>query len=580
MEDKTLIRVKKMLKPHMKAIFIVSFLSLLVSLGEIINPYLIKIVIDEYLSKNLYTNGIITVSMIGAIYIGIVLLENIIDLIARMATSIIGEDVIYDLRNKLFKYTQYANIPFHDRTPAGKLFVRITNDVEDISTLFKEVVTTVIKDIILIIGIIVIMLIFSIKLSLLTFTVIPFVVFFTGIMTILLNKIYDKSKIIRTNLNTFLAESIYGAKIIKIFNIQSEKRAECEKYTRDFRNTRFQEGIIQSLLPSIMTILENVAVTIIVLVCTYKIYGITLEVGLAYVFITYIKQLFEPITRIVENIEVVEEAVVSINKVYDILEEREYLENLENGIELNRIEGRIEFKNVWFSYDNENWVLEDVSFVVEPGESVALVGKTGSGKTTITNLINRFYEIQKGEILIDGINIKDINIRSLRSHIGIILQDPFIFAESIKDNIRLNKSILDEDIYSAIQLASANEFVDSLPNGIEEISNERGNSYSAGQKQLLAFARIFAHNPDIFVLDEATANIDTYTEGLIQKSIDRLSKEKTAIFIAHRLSTIVNVDKIIVLSKGKIIEEGNHTELLNRGGYYSKLYNSYYESLG
>ena len=281
-----------------------------------------------------------------------------------------------------------------------------------------------------------------------------------------------------------------------------------------------------------------------------------------------------------ENIEVVEEAVVSINKVYDILEEREYLENLENGIELNRIEGRIEFKNVWFSYDNENWVLEDVSFVVEPGESVALVGKTGSGKTTITNLINRFYEIQKGEILIDGINIKDINIRSLRSHIGIILQDPFIFAESIKDNIRLNKSILDEDIYSAIQLASANEFVDSLPNGIEEISNERGNSYSAGQKQLLAFARIFAHNPDIFVLDEATANIDTYTEGLIQKSIDRLSKEKTAIFIAHRLSTIVNVDKIIVLSKGKIIEEGNHTELLNRGGYYSKLYNSYYESLG
>lgn len=580
MKNKTLIRVKKMLKPHIKAILIISFLALLVSIGEIVKPYLIKIVIDEYLSKKIYTNGIITVGMIGAIYIGIVLLGNAIDLIARMATSIIGEDVIYELRNKLFRYTQYANIPFHDKTSAGKLFVRITNDVEDISTLFKEVVSTIIKDIILIIGIIVIMLIFSVKLSLLTFLVIPFVILFTGVMTILLNKIYDKSKIIRTNLNTFLAESIYGSKVIKIFNIQKEKRIECEGYTRDFRNTRFQEGIIQALLPAIMTILENIAVTIIVLVCTYKVYGITLEVGLAYVFITYIKQLFEPITRIVENIEVVEEAVVSINKVYDILDEKENLENLENGIELNKIEGKIEFRNVWFSYDNENWVLEDVSFVVEPGESIALVGKTGSGKTTITNLINRFYEIQKGEILIDGINIKDINIRSLRSHIGIILQDPFIFAESIKDNIKLNKNILDEDIYSAIELASANEFIYSLPNGIDEISNERGNSYSAGQKQLLAFARIFAHNPDIFVLDEATANIDTYTEGLIQKSIDRLSKEKTAIFIAHRLSTIVNVDKIIVLSNGRIIEEGNHTELLEKGGYYAKLYNSYYESLG
>ena len=195
-------------------------------------------------------------------------------------------------------------------------------------------------------------------------------------------------------------------------------------------------------------------------------------------------------------------------------------------------------------------------------------------------MINRFYDIQKGEILIDGINIKDINIRDLRSHIGVILQDPFIFAESIRDNIKLNKSIMEEDIENAIELSSANEFINSLPNGIEEVAKERGNSYSAGEKQLLAFARIFAHNPDIFVLDEATANIDTYTESLIQKSIDILSKEKTAIFIAHRLSTIVNVDKIIVLSNGEIVEEGNHNELVQTGGYYSKLYNAYYESLG
>lgn len=313
--------------------------------------------------------------------------------------------------------------------------------------------------------------------------------------------------------------------------------------------------------------------------CVYHIMGVNMEVGFVYVFVTYIRQLFEPITRIVENIEVIEEAAVSIDKVYNILEKEEYIENLDIGIELEDIKGKIEFKNVWFSYDNENWILKDVSFVINPGESVAFVGKTGSGKTTITNLINRFYEIQKGEILIDGVNIKDIKKKALRSYIGIILQDPFIFAKSIKDNIKLNKSIIDEDIAEAIELASAGEFVNNLPNGMEEIAKERGGSFSAGQKQLLAFARIFAHNPEIFILDEATANIDTYTESLIQKSIERLSAEKTSIFIAHRLSTIINVDKIIVLKDGKIIEEGNHESLVGTGGYYSKLYNAYYESL-
>lgn len=304
-----------------------------------------------------------------------------------------------------------------------------------------------------------------------------------------------------------------------------------------------------------------------------------MEVGYVYVFITYIKQLFEPITRIIENVEVVEEATVAMDKIYAILDKEEYLEDLDEGIELENVKGKIEFKNVWFAYDNENWVLKDVSFAINPGESVAFVGKTGSGKTTITNLINRFYEIQKGEILLDGVNIKDIKKRALRGYIGIILQDPFIFAKSIKDNVKLNKSMIDEDVMEAIELASAGEFVNSLPNGMEEIAAERGNSYSAGQKQLIAFARIFAHNPEIFILDEATANIDTYTESLIQKSIEVLSAKKTSIFIAHRLSTIVNVDKIIVLSEGRIIEEGNHVNLVQTGGYYSKLYNAYYESL-
>lgn len=579
MKNKTLRRVYEMAKPHKKTILIVVILSIIINIGELIKPYLIKVVIDDYLSQGIYQKGSITIGIIGSVYIAIVLIGKIIDFIAKTTTNMMGETVIYTLRNRLYKYTQYANIPFHDRTSAGKLFVRITNDVEDVSSLFKEIITTFFKDIILIAVLVGIMVYFNYKLSLLSFIVIPFIIIFSITLTKILNKIYDKSKIIRTELNTFLAESIYGSKIIKIFNIQREKQKECEKLTNDFRNSRLPGGIIEGLLPALMTIVENVAIAIIVYACVNHLFDINLEVGVIYIFITYIKQLFEPITRIIDNIETVQEAFVSINKIYDILDHKEYLEDLESGIELSEVKGKIEFKNVWFSYDNKNWILKDVSFIIEPGESVAFVGKTGSGKTTITNLINRFYEIQQGEILLDGVNIRNINIRSLRSHIGTVLQDPFIFAKSIKDNIRLNKNLDDDTVYEAIRLASADEFVNSLPNKMEEICSERGNSFSAGQKQLIAFARIFAHNPDIFILDEATANIDTHTEELIQKSIDIISKKKTSIFIAHRLATIVNVDKIIVLDQGKIVETGNHNELLKTDGYYSKLYNSYYASL-
>ncbi len=581
MKSKTLSRVRELARPHKKTIVITSILSLIIGIGEIVKPYLLEIAIDEYISQGIFQKGSITVGMIGAFYIAIVLLGNFIDFITTTTVNMMGEEVIYTLRNKLFKFTQNTNITFHDKTSAGKLFVRITNDVEDISTLFKDVVATIVKDVILILAIAVIMLYFNSKLGLLSFIVVPFIILFSMTLTTILHKQYDVSKVIRTNLNTFLAESIYGAKIIKVFNIQREKQKQCETYTRDFCKARVKTGFIEALLPALMTVLENMGIAIIVVVCTNHIWGITLEVGFIYAFISYIKQIFEPINRIIENMETVQEAFVSIDKIYDILDQKEYLEDFESGIELEDVKGKIEFKHVWFSYDDgKKWILKDVSFTIQPGESIALVGKTGSGKTTITNLINRFYDIQQGEILLDGVNIKDINLRSLRSNIGIILQDPFIFAKSIKENIKLYKNLSDEDVQEAVELASAEEFINSLPEGMEAIANERGNSYSEGQKQLIAFARVFANNPNIFVLDEATANIDTYTESLIQKSIDRLSANKTSIFIAHRLSTIVNVDKIIVLSDGEIVEEGNHEKLLQTGGYYSKLYNAYYESLG
>ncbi len=580
MKNKTLRRCYDIAKPHIKTISIISIVAVIINLLEILKPYLVKIVIDDFLSVGLAQKGIITITLVGVIYIIVVILGNLLEFITNMKTNIMGEEILYSIRNKIYKYTQNANIKFHDKTPAGKLFVRITNDVEDISSLFKDVITTFLKDIISIIAIVGIMMYLSVKLSLLSFIILPFVIITSIILTIILNKIYDASKIARTKINTFLAESIYGAKLIKIFNIQKEKQEECENLTQEFINARLPSSIYEGLFPGLMTLFENLAITIIIITSVNHFFGVNIDVGVIYVFISYIKSLFEPINRIIDNVEIVQEAIVSINKIYDILDEKEFLEDFETGKKLENVKGKLEFKNVWFAYEGENWVLKDISFTIEPGETIALVGKTGSGKTTITNLVNRFYEIQKGEILLDGVNIKDINKRELRQHIGIILQDPFIFARSIRDNIKLNRKISDKDINEALKLASADGFIKTLPKGINEISKERGESYSAGQKQLLAFARIFAHNPDIFILDEATANIDTYTEQLIQKSIDKLSAEKTAIFIAHRLSTIVNVEKIIVLDNGKIIEQGNHQELLKANGYYAKLYNSYYESLG
>lgn len=580
MKNKTLQRIYKMLRPQAKSIAIISILAILINIGEVVKPYLIKIVIDDYLSANLYQKGIMTIGMIGAIYVAIVILGNILNFIVTTATSMMGENVIYSIRNKLYQYAQYANIPFHDKTSAGTLFVRMTSDVEDITALFKDVITTFIKDILIIVALVIMMLSLNCQLALLSFIVLPLVIVSSVVVTKISKKIKEMAKIAKTKVNVFLAESIYGVKLIKIFNRQYEKQKEYQELCDNFWKTRNPIGITSAILPGIMTVLENLGVSIIVWACINRWVGMSIDVGLVYVFVTYMKQIFDPINRLVENFETIQEAMVSIDKIYDILEQKEYLENFEKGKVLEKVEGKIEFKNVWFAYEGENWILKNISFTIEPGQSVAFVGKTGSGKTTITNLINRFYEIQKGEILLDGINIKDINLRSLREKIGVILQDPFVFARSIKDNIQLNKSFSDEYIHKTIELASAEEFVNCLTNGIDEISNERGSSYSSGQKQLLAFARIFAHNPSIFILDEATANIDTKTEELVQKSVDKISKEKTSIFIAHRLSTIVNVDKIIVLSQGEIIEEGNHAELVNRpNGYYNKLYHAYYSGL-
>ena len=570
MKQKTIERFKKMVKPYKKTILIVTLMALFIDICELVKPYLLEQVMDKYLPEKLYIYNNISITTIAVIYILIVIIGNIVDYINRITTNNMGEKVMYNLRNQLYKYIEKSNVTFHDKTPSGKLYVRVTSDTEDVYALFSEVITTFPKDIIIILGLLTMMIYMSIQLSAINILIIPLLLVVTITISKILKKIFNRSKEYRTVLNTFLAESIYGIKLIKIFNRQKEKQEECEENTKNYRNSSKNIGVLYGLLPGLIDLIENIGISLIVLFCANKWLGVNLEVGVIYLFITYLRKIFEPIDRIIENVEIVQDATSSIDKIYEILEHEEYLEDYDSGIEIKDVKGKIEFKNVWFAYEDENWILKDVSFTINPGESIALVGKTGSGKTTITNLINRFYKIQKGEILLDGVNINDINLKSLRKNIGTILQDPFIFAKSLKDNIKLYSDVSDERINEAVKLASATDFINSQNNGINEISAERGNSYSAGQKQLIAFARIFAQNPSIFILDEATANIDTTTEELIQKSVDKISAEKTSIFIAHRLSTIVNVDKIIVLNRGKILEQGNHSELLQKDGYYAK----------
>lgn len=575
---KTLSRIIDITRVHKSTIIRASIIAIIIEIINLIKPYIVKIAIDDYYSFGLMIKNGISVFTLMAIYIALVLIGGAIDFYNRVQTNALGETILEELRKKVYKYSQLTNITFHNQMPAGKMYARIINDVDDVSAMFKDVIATLFRDIASIIIILTFIFIINWKIGLMLLIILPFTIKTSKLISDQINRIYKASKIVRAKINTFLAESIYGAKVIKIFNIQQEKQKELEDYTLEFKRIRVPASIFEALFPSFIYVLQYLSISVLVYIAALNIFNINLNVGVVYVLVNYITYLYQPINNIVDNIETIQDAVVSINRLYDMIEETEYIEQMDQGKSLKNVIGKLEFRNVWFAYKGENWVLKNISFVIEPGETIALVGKTGAGKTTIINLVNRFYEIQKGEILLDGVNINEYKLKDLRKRVGIVLQDPFIFYGSIKDNVKLHKRITDSKVKEAIRLASAESFVASQTNGINELAQERGENFSAGQKQLIAFARIFAHNPDIFILDEATANIDTNSERLIQKSINVLSKEKTAIFIAHRLATIVNVDKILVFKDGEIIEEGKHSDLLNLGGYYSKLYTAYYQS--
>ena len=485
----------------------------------------------------------------------------------------LGQNIILQVRKELYVHIQSLSSRYFDLTPVGKLVTRVSNDVEALDEMYSGILVKLFKNIVMIIGLAAVMLFYDYKLALLSFTLLPVVILLTVVFRRLARKIYRLYRTRLTDLNTFLSEHLSGMRIIQIFGRERRKYEEFHGKNHKLYRAFYTEMLIFAIFRPLIFILSVLSLMIALWFGSKEVLSSVISVGTLYIFSIYIQSFFEPIQELAEQFSTLQSSIASAEKIFTIMDEDFSSEEIDNPVILPEIKGRIEFDHVWFAYDDENYVLRDVSFVIEPGQKVAFVGATGAGKSSILNLIGRYYDIQKGHIYIDGVDIKKLSKKQLRSAIGQMQQDVFIFEGDVEYNIRLHdEDITDEDVRAAAEYVNASSFIEKLPNGYKEPVTERGATFSAGERQLLSFARTLAHKPSILVMDEATANIDTETELLIQEALEKLMEGRTTIMVAHRLSTIQHADCIMVMHKGKIREQGTHQELLAQDGIYKKLY--------
>lgn len=497
-----------------------------------------------------------------------------------------SQKVVYEMREALFDHIQSMSLSFFDKNPVGRLVTRVSNDMSNINEMFTNVLVTSMKDILLLIGTLVVMLMMNWKLTLICMVTMPFVLFAASIFRVKARQVQRDVKVKLAKINATLSENISGMKIIQIFNQEEKVYEDFDAINKDFLKTSIQETRVYAIFRPTMNLAYSVSLALLLWFGGKDAIKGTVELGVLVAFVSYTQQFFRPIMDLSEKFNIFQSSMASAERIFMLLDEKVDIKDESNPFigEDAAFKGHIVFEDVWFSYQEnpsseEDYVLKGVSFELKPGESFALVGATGSGKTTIISLINRFYDIQKGRILIDGIEIKKWQVESLRSKIGIVLQDVFLFAGDIKSNIRLHETedvIPMEKMVEISEYVNAHPFITHLPLGYDEPVTERGSTLSSGQRQLLSFARALAFDPKILILDEATSNIDTETEQLIQDAISKIIKDRSTLIVAHRLSTIQHADQILVMSKGEIKERGRHQELLDRGGMYYDLYKLQY----
>ncbi len=528
--------------------------------------------------KELRADDLAKVIKLGLLYLATVIAVMALTYTQASILATVGQKIIYNLRNDIFSHMMKLHIGFYNDNPIGRLVTRVTNDCETVNEMFTSVIVNILKSFFVLAGVMVMMLSYNIELALYIFIVIPFITVATFVFRKATRKIYREMRAKISDLNGFVAEHVSGMKVVQAFTAEDDVKEEFETKTEKLRQTNMKQLMAFALYSPVSYVMNITALGILIFVGGHMAMNGIVTLGTLVVFQRYISNFFQPIQELAEQFNTIQSANACAERIFWLMDTEPQIENDPDAVSVDSFKGRIEFKNVWFAYKGEDWVLKDVSFTVEPGQRVAFVGATGAGKTTIQNLICRYYDIQKGSITIDGIDVKKIRLEDLRRNVGQMLQDVFLFSGDVNDNIRLNEtSISDEEIVEAAKTVNAAGFIEKLDGGYSHRVIERGAAFSAGQRQLISFARALAFKPSVLILDEATANIDTETELLIQDALGKLMEGRTTIMVAHRLSTIQNADNIIVMHKGRIVEEGSHQELLEKGGVYYKLYKLQYE---
>ena len=562
-------RLMAYLRPRKKTVALALLLAMIVTVSDLVRPVLVGNAMDSITAGSTFS----VIVRYSAVYMGILVLGTCCNAIELWMLQKLGQDIILEIRQQLFRHIHSLSLRFFDITPVGRIVTRVTNDVETLNELFSTILVTMVKNAVLILGYAGVMLYLNWKLALVSFLLLPLVVYLTRLFTKLYRTTHRITRTKVSAMNTYLSENLSAMKLIQVFHREREKQREFRQRSGDLFQSNFREIVVYGTFRPVIYFISILALASVLGFGGKQVMDGALSIGTLYIFTSYVKPFFEPIQSLSDQFGTLQSAMAAGEKIFTLMDEKPMIRQPENPQPLPAVKGRIEFQHVWFSYDGEEWVLRDVSFVIEPGQTAAFVGATGAGKSSILNLIGRYYDIQKGKITLDGVDIRELDLKELRRAIGQVQQDVFLFTGDIQGNIRLREeAISDGKVHEAAKFVGADTFIDRLEHGYETAVTERGSTLSAGQRQLLSFARTLAFDPDVLVMDEATANIDTETEGLIQEAMAKMMQGRTTIVVAHRLSTIQHADQIMVMHHGQLREQGTHQELLAQNGIYKKLY--------